>query len=294
MKISLFTGCVIPIKYPGMEVAMRDLAKKLDIELVDVKFGCCPAPTGLKALHFDAWLALAARNLCLAEEKGLDIVTLCSGCTNTLRETDHILGQDEKKRLFVHEILKNHGKDYKGTMGIFHLPDILARDEFLDAVEKKLQRPLTGMKIGTHYGCHYFRPSDIMMPEGKDPEMPLPETMELILEALGAEVVPYNRQDLCCGAPLGFNTGKTEEALQITAEKIGWMNEAELDALSVACPSCFSQFDSGQALLKRKDKNLRTFPVFHIAELVAFALGAEPAALDLNSHKIKPRLPAGG
>ena len=113
MKISFFTGCVIPIRYPGMEAAMRDLAPKLGIELIDVKFGCCPAPTGLKSVHFDAWLALAARNLCLAEDKGLDIVTLCSGCTNTLRETNHILNEDEKKRLFVHDILKKHGKDFK-------------------------------------------------------------------------------------------------------------------------------------------------------------------------------------
>ena len=44
MKISLFTGCVVPIRYPGMEVATRYVADKLDIDLVDVKFGCCPFP----------------------------------------------------------------------------------------------------------------------------------------------------------------------------------------------------------------------------------------------------------
>ena len=62
-----------------MEAAARCLAPMLGIELVDVKFGCCPSPVGLKAVHFDAWLALAARNLCLTEEKGLDVVTICSG-----------------------------------------------------------------------------------------------------------------------------------------------------------------------------------------------------------------------
>jgi heterodisulfide reductase subunit B len=273
-----------------MEAAMRELAKRLSIELVDVKFGCCPAPTGLKSVHFDAWLALAARNLCLAEEKGNDIVTLCAGCTNTLRETNHILALDEKKRLFVHEILKRRGKKFQGTMKIYHLPDLLARDELLDLIEKKLARPLEGMKIGTHYGCHYFRPADVMRDVQPEPGRPLPETMELLLEALGAEVVEYSRQELCCGAALGINTGMTDKALQITAEKLGWMNEAGLDALAVACPTCFTQFDSGQALLHRKDKNIRTFPVFHIAELVAYALGADAQRLNFSSHKIKPNL----
>lgn len=290
MKISLFTGCVIPIKYPGIEVAMRNLAEKLNIELVDVKFGCCPAPTSLKSLHFDAWLALAARNLCLAEKKELDIVTLCSGCTNTLRETNHILGEDEKKRLFVHDILNKQGKEFKGTMKIFHLPALLSQDEFLDLMEKKIERPLEGMRIGTHYGCHYFRPPDIMLDEKLDSEHPLPEHIELILEALGAEVIEYNRQDLCCGAALGINTGKTEEALQITAEKHNCMNEAELDALVVTCPTCFSQFDTGQVLLRRKNKDLRVFPVFHIAELVAYALGSDPGQLNFKAHKTKTKI----
>lgn len=290
MKISLFTGCVIPIKYPGMEVAVRELAKKLDIDLVDVKFGCCPAPTGLKEAHFDAWLALAARNLCLAEEKGIDIVTICSGCTNTLRETNHILGQDEKKRLFVHDILQKHGKEFKGTMKIFHLPDLLARDEFLDLIEARIERPLRGMKIGTHYGCHYYRPSNVMFDEKPDPQFPMPESMELVLESLGADVTEYNRQDLCCGATLGINTGMTDTALRITSEKLGWMNDAGLEAIAVACPTCFTQFDTGQALFLRKEKDHRAIPVFHIAELVAYALGADMDRLHLKAHKIKTAL----
>jgi len=290
VKISIFTGCVIPIKYPGMEVAMRFLAPKLGIELVDVKFGCCPAPTGLKEVHFDAWLALAARNLCLTEEKGLDVVTLCAGCTNTLRETNHILAQDEKKRLFVHEMLKRLGKSYQGNMSIYHLPDLLSQEEILDRLEAAVVRPLTGWKIGTHYGCHYYRPAGAMKHNTENGKYPLPETMELVLEVIGAQIVEYNRQDLCCGAAMQINAGRNEESLKIAAEKLDWMNEAGVEAISVACPTCFTQFDTGQLLLSRRDKSRTTIPVFHIAELVALALGADPETINLNSHKIEPRV----
>jgi heterodisulfide reductase subunit B len=286
MQISIFTGCVIPIRYPGMEAAMRFLAPRLGIELVDVKFGCCPAPLGLKAVHFDAWLALAARNLCLTEEKGLDVVTLCAGCTNTLRETNHILSQDERKRLFVHESLRRLGKEYRGNMKIYHLPDLLATEEILPRLEESVLRPLSGLKVGTHYGCHYYRPSGTMGDGSQDPSNPLPETMELVLEVLGAQVVPYNRQDLCCGAGLSINVGRNEESLRIAREKLDWMNEAGLEALAIACPACFTQFDMGQLLLRRREPERRVIPVFHIAELVAYALGAEAAALNLKGHKV--------
>jgi heterodisulfide reductase subunit B len=319
MKISIFTGCVIPIKYPGMEAAVRRIAPMLGIELVDVKFGCCPSPVGLKSVHFDAWLALAARNLCLTEERGLDVVTICSGCTNTLRETDHILAQDEKKRLFVHDMLRRSGRTFKGGMGIHHLPELLASEEVLERMESRLARPLEGIRIGTHYGCHYHRPSGIMgTPAGPRAEpraeplpgavsfapSPLPQDMEIILETLGAEVTDYNRQDLCCGAALSINTGASAESLAIAGEKLGWMREAGLDALAVVCPACFTQFDTGQLLLGRRAGGgdaespgardgarsagaKRAIPVFHIAELVAYALGMEPDEMGLGSHKIK-------
>ena len=233
-----------------------------------------------------------ARNLCLAEEKELDIVTICAGCANTLRETKHILGSDEKKRLFVHEILKQHGREFKGNMNIYQLPDILSRDEILDQLEQKLVRPLQGMKIATHYGCHYYRPAHVMQNGTANMEYPLPETMEIVLETLGAEIVPYNRQELCCGAAMSINAGLSDQALEITAEKHAWMNDAGVEALAVPCPTCFTQFDTGQVLMRRKNKDLRTFPVFHIAELTAFALGATPEQLNLKAHKIPHGLAA--
>ncbi len=51
MKYALFLGCVIPVKYPGFEKATREVLKALDVELLDLPFSCCPAPTQLKLVH---------------------------------------------------------------------------------------------------------------------------------------------------------------------------------------------------------------------------------------------------
>jgi heterodisulfide reductase subunit B len=281
MRIAFFPGCVIPVRYPRIEAATRAVAGRLGIELVDMGFHCCPAPTVLKEASVDASLVLAVHNLCMAEAEELDVVTICSGCANTLREARHACREDEAKRQMVQRILAAHGKEYRGMAQVFQLPDLLARDEYLDRMEAQSVRSLEGLRIATHYGCHYFRPSSFMRDNGWDPEYPLPESMELILEALGAEIVEYERQDLCCGAALGYNAGKGDESLEILAEKLKWIQEAAAQAIVVACPSCMTQFDTGQVLLRRKATGLSALPVYHIAELVAFALGSplcKPAA----------------
>ena len=290
MKIAFFPGCVIPVRYPGVEVATRYLADRLDIDLVDMDFHCCPAPTGLKEASADAWFALAVANLCIAEKEGLDVVTICSGCGNTLREALHSYKDDETRRATVTRLLAPYGKAYGGTTQVFHLPDLLARDEFLDRIAAACVRPLKGIKIATHYGCHYFRPGWAMRDPDWTPEFPLPESMELILEALGAEIVEYGRQDLCCGAALSYNVGKSDESLKILKEKLDEMAVANVEAIAVPCPSCLTQFDTGQSLLGRTDKDMRPIPVYHIAELVAYALGTDVKKLDGRRHRVKTPL----
>jgi len=276
MRIAFFPGCLIPARYPRIEAAARAVAGRLGIELVDVGFHCCPAPTLLKEANADASLALAAHNLCLAEAEELDVVTICSGCGNTLRAARHACQEDEAKRQLVQRLLETQGRQFRGSAQVFHLPDLLARDEYLDRMEAHSVRSLDGWRIATHYGCHYFRPSSFMRDDGWDPDCPLPESMELILEALGAHIVDYQRQDLCCGAALGYNAGKGDESLEILAEKLKWIQQAAAQAIVVACPSCMAQFDTGQVLLGRKATGLNALPVYHIAELVAYALGVAP------------------
>ena len=92
MQVTPFWGCMIPLKYPQMERAVRLSMAKIGVELVDDNhFSCCPDPIYFKAGDKLTWFTLAARNLALAEEKGHDLVTMCSGCTATLSEAHHLL-----------------------------------------------------------------------------------------------------------------------------------------------------------------------------------------------------------
>ena len=206
MKYALYLGCAIPIKYPGFEAATRLVCERLGIELVDdFPFSCCPPPTGLKMVHYDSWLALAARNLCLAEEAGLDLLTLCSGCVNTLKEANQVLKHSDTKRRKVNKILEEHNRKFNGTIEVTHILDVLYQDSVVDKLIKLMEREIP-LRVGCHYGCHYFRPPQMMYPnELSEAESYVPVRMDHLLSIIGVEPTEYSRKFLCCGSPLGAN-----------------------------------------------------------------------------------------
>jgi heterodisulfide reductase subunit B len=288
MKYAIYLGCAIPIKYPGFEAATRLVCERLGIELVDLPFGCCPPPTSMKLVHYDSWLALAARNLCLAEEQGLDLLTLCSGCVNTLKEANHILRNSDSKRRRVNKILESHNHRFKGKVEVTHILDVLYQDTVVEKLIHEKVRDIP-LKVGCHYGCHYFRPPKVMYPgELSEVESYVPVKMDHLLSIIGVEPMEYSRKFLCCGSPLGANVDQ-DAGYSITRQKLGYIHERGIQALSVVCPSCFEQFDMGQIVLARKTKEKKKIPTFYLTQLIGLALGFSTKDVGLEVHRVKSK-----
>ncbi len=72
-EYTLFLGCTVPVRALNYEISARKVAEKLGLHLSDVPdFSCCGYP--IKSVHRYAYLLMAARNLALAEKKGLLIL----------------------------------------------------------------------------------------------------------------------------------------------------------------------------------------------------------------------------
>lgn len=112
---------------------------------------------------------------------------------------------------------------------------------------------------------------------------------EDLVRATGATVVDYETKLECCGGALD-RVGQRESALEFCARKVEDLSGQEVDALVVACPSCFQQFDLNQAaMLRRRQKEGAGedvgIPVLYYSELVALAMGRDPEDLGLSLHR---------
>ncbi len=280
MSNKYFLGCVIPGRLPYLEASARKTFEKLGIEISDqAKCSCCPDPTGIGLLDHQSWLALGARNLCLYEESKSNIISLCSGCTESLKSVKYLLDKDEKVKKEINDKLKSIGKNYKGTIDVKHFAEILF--ENIDSIKKKVKKPLKDLKIAGHPGCHYLRPSEII--QWDDPLNPT--TLDQLIEAIGADPVDYSLKNDCCGNPVE----KSDKAVSyaMLQNKLKSMKENGADCIACVCPACYQQFEFNQREVNKKFDTDYNFPVFYITELIALALGLNTEELGFKFHRIK-------
>jgi heterodisulfide reductase subunit B len=280
-KYALFLGCTIPARQPNYELSARKALAKLDIELVDLDNMTCCCPPPVQSIDLTTSQAVAAYNICLAEEAGLDIVTLCTGCFESLAMTNTALKKDEELREKVNKILSNVGKEFKGTIEVKHFLQVLTEDVGLERIKESIVKPLGKLKVAPFYGCHALRPSELL--EFDDPERP--HLLEDLLAAIGAESVQYRNKLKCCG---GLLRGYDDDlALSLARDKLINTTKAGADCIGTLCPFCFVALDIGQIQVKSKYNEVYDMPVLHYSELLALALGVAPEELALRSHKVK-------
>jgi len=278
---ALFLGCTIPARQPNYELSARKTLAKLGVELVDLdNFTCC-CPPPIQSINLESSQAVAAYNICLAEEAGLDIVALCNGCFESLAMANAALKKDKNLRAKINEILAEVGKEFKGTIEVKHFLQVLIDDIGVEAIKASVVKPLSTLKVAPFYGCHSLRPSELL--KFDDPERP--HILEDLIEALGAESVEYRDKLKCCG---GLLRGVSDDlALDLAREKLLNTTKAGAECITTLCPFCFVALDIGQIQVKSKFNEVYDMPILHYSELLALALGVDPEELALRSHKVK-------
>jgi heterodisulfide reductase subunit B len=232
-------------------------------------------------VNLETSVAVSAYNICLAEEADLDMVTLCTGCFESLAMANTLLKEDAKLKTRINKALSEAGKEFKGTKEVKHYLSVLLEDIGIEGIKKKITTKLSNLKVATFPGCHLLRPSELL--QFDDPERP--KIFDSLIEALGAESLDYRNKLKCCG---GLLRGYSDElASEIAREKLQNVSKSGADLISTLCPFCFIALDLGQIQIKANFKEDYAIPVLHYAELLSLALGIEPKELALQTHKIK-------
>ncbi|MFB0569024.1 MAG: CoB--CoM heterodisulfide reductase iron-sulfur subunit B family protein [Nitrososphaeria archaeon] len=284
MRYALFLGCTIPARSRDYELSSRKVAERLGVELVDLnEFACCGFP--IESLDQEAALLMAARNLGIAESKGLDMCTLCSACTSILTETNQRIQEDGAVRTRVNKKLAAIDKNYTGSTAVTHFSRVLFEDIGIERIEKETTHKLTSLKIAPHYGCHYLKPSNIY-DRFDDPENP--KTLHRLIAATDAQVVSYEREKDCCGG--GVLAVDEDLALGIAREKLQHAKAAGADAICLICPFCAIMYDDNQRKIEAKFSETYGLPVIYYAQLLGLALGMSAQDLGLSRAKTEALL----
>jgi heterodisulfide reductase subunit B len=279
MKYAFFAGCLIPAREPQYENSVQKIAPKLGIELVAMKGVNCCAPFSIQSLDHTSWLALAARNLCLAEEMRLNIVTLCNDCYESLLMANTILKENKETRDEVNNILVDVDLEFKGKIDVKIFSDVLYEDVGLEKVKNAIKRPFNGLRVAVQPGCHLSKPKRLHFGQ----RMGVLALDELV-EATGATSIPYERKEACCGGPLrGIND---EVALRVAKQKLDSMKAAGADSIVTVCPFCYLELDMGQIEIKRHVKEEYDLPVLSFAELLRIAMGMNLEDWEIKTHRI--------
>jgi heterodisulfide reductase subunit B len=280
-RYAIFLGCTIPARQPNYELSARKTLEKLGVELVDLENFTCCCPPPIQSINLESAQAIAAYNICLAEEAGLNIVALCNGCFESLAMANAALKNEKDLKANVNQVLAKVGKEFKGTIEVKHFLQVLMDEVGLEKIKENVVKPLSNLKVAPFYGCHSIRPSKLLKLD--DPERP--QIFEKLLEAIGAESVEYRNKLKCCGGLLKGISDDT--ALTLAREKLVNTTKAGADCISTLCPFCFVALDIGQLQVKTKFNEVYDMPILHYSELIALALGVDPEELALRSHKVK-------
>ena len=281
LRYMFFLGCTIPYRVLSYEISARKVFAKLGIELVEMSdFNCCGLPVD-PASH-EMMIALAARNLCLAEQQELNIITLCTGCAVTLRKVNKVLKEDKELRNRINEYLKEVDMEFKGTVETKHFIHAFKEDLGFDKIKESIKKPLTGLKVAEHCGCHLLRPTTVT--GWDDPEDPA--VLKGLIELTGADCLDYMDEPECCGYTIIAIDDKV--AMQLTREKLQHVKMAGAQALITVCPSCHLMYDMQQARIERFFNEKFELPVLHFPQLLGLAMGFRPDELALKDLRVNP------
>jgi succinate dehydrogenase / fumarate reductase cytochrome b subunit len=276
MKYAFFPGCVLEGAAKENYIATTAVAKALGIELIEIPGWTCCGASHVQDVDDLAATAINARNIALAEQMNLPLLTVCNTCTLMLRKAKAKLdgGQQEK----VNGILAKAGLQYQGTSEITHLLWVLLKDYGLDKLGAAVNRPLKGLKVAGYYGCHILRPPALMDFE----DYANPQSLEKLITALGAQPVDFDARLKCCGFHATYTA--EQDMINITGQTNQSALKAGADCMVTPCPLCQMSLDMNQPEGQAAVSCQQEIPVLHLAQLVGLALGLTPEQLGINRH----------
>jgi heterodisulfide reductase subunit B len=274
-KKALYAGCLITSRFPEYE-----LSSKLILEAIGIKTNALPEAMCCSQVLQGTnpnWIYMAGYNLALAEQNNMDLITLCGGCTNTLKRVQFMCRENPETLKNINRVLEKVNLHLYNTVRTQHILEVL--HEHSDAVSACAKK-LLPLKAAIMNPCQVFRPAAVMQFDNADH----PRVMEELVHAVTAETVHYSLQNNCCGAPLVYNNPET--AYRIGRTRLEELERKNTDAIITVCGNC-------QLLLERRQSEYyegRKIPCLFLPQLLGMSMGFTLDEMMINDSGIRSLL----
>jgi heterodisulfide reductase subunit B len=277
-----FPGCCMHGFARHCQDSLRAVFEALDLELRELpEWNCCGATTYMSVDEHQAF-ALAARNLALAEQIGLEILAPCTACFMILKKAQDYLARYAEIRDKVDRALSTIGLKYQGTARIYHPLEILLRDVGLKNLKARVKNSLRGMNVAPYYGCLIARPYALSHGVTLD-------IFDQFIPALGANLVDFELKAHCCGGSL---TGTIEDVgHRLVYILLRQAKRAHSDVMVTVCPLCQLNLEAHQGKIRRQYGEDVTIPIPYFTQLIGMALGLSAESLALHKLLVPMRWP---
>ena len=268
-KIAYYPGNVARAGASEVEDTIQPLCQALNIELVELPRASSDGGNVIKQATPKLQDALVARNLALAESKGLDILTACASSHAIMCNTVDDMVRDPVYASTINNlVVRTSSIEYMGESKSWHFLHYLVEEIGLDKIRDAVKNPIK-MNVAAYYGPDMQRQGAC---GNDDPFMP--KYMEQLIEALGGTPVDYDSKCQSVGSTAILSL--EDSALRMTAAVLSDAIDSGAELVVSACTVSHANLDSYQSKAGRVAGKYTTVPVCHLTELVAFALGFYP------------------
>jgi heterodisulfide reductase subunit B len=270
-QYSYFPGCSLKSSAVAYDLSLRAISASLGIELIELEDWNCCGTTAYSSIERLESICVPCRNLALAEKKGLDLVTPCTACYRTFERVHSHLKLYPFLKPKVDRVLAAAGLEYHGKVKVRHLVDVLLNDVGVEAIASKVVSPLHGLKVAPYYGCLLVRPR-VAYDDSENPQ-----SLDGLLQSLGAEVMPFPEKGRCCAGSLVISNVGLARSLIVRILESAHSNGAE--CIVTVCPLCQLNLDAYQGMINSKFGTKYKLPIVFLSQLLGTSLGMEPKTL---------------
>ena len=283
----LYPGCAMESSARAYYDSLKGITDIIGLDLQEIEdWNCCGA-TEYLGIKLTPAYALISRNLALAAQQAegtRTVVAPCSACYLNLAKADYYMQEQPVLGQHVNEALAAGGLSYTpGSLDIRHLLDVLVYDVGLDTIKSKVVRPLTGLRVAPYLGCMVPRPDY----EHRWSDYEYPVELDLLLNALGADVIEFPLKTECCGGHMTQISPDT--AFELIRRLVSAADAHQADLMATLCPMCQMNLDAYQSETNKYFGTSYRMPVIFFTQLMGLAFGLEAKDLGFGLELVSAR-----